>query len=206
MIFNAHADAARAEPRAELIIPDETPFAQIIRDVCPEGVSPYTSYKPPRYNMICNYPSLASWPIIRRSHENMSLFFMVFKPKNKRYDPLFDGMDLVRKRIGSDFQDLIITREIDSKKIHYNAMVFTKKDLSAQHEKQTSRFFIYCKKVPYADKYKVHQYIVKESMTRYFYSRNLSPMINDIYVASKYGKEHKRFYNDLTCSPNALVH
>lgn len=153
----------------------------------------------PRFNLCYNYNHLASWSIVTRSHEETKAFFMIFKPflsnrdtpKQKR-----NAMDHVRKKImDEEVDDVIITREILATRIHFNALVFCKKDLSHLNDKKTSRYFITCKQVPYADKYKVHDYIVKESRVRFFYS-NATFNINDIYVASRNEKGQVcRYYN-----------
>lgn len=152
MIQPVNADAAIAEVEASNI-----------------SSSTDGSIKIPKYCILNNYSRLPSWKVIERSYEDCDLYFMVFKPLNKTYDSKFNGMDHVRKKIGAKHKAVIITREIHAKKVHYNAMVFTDKDLSKLHDKSTNRYMIYSKKVPYLDKYKIHDYIVKESHTRYFH-------------------------------------
>lgn len=153
----------------------------------------------PRYSLFSNYSRLASWHLVTRSHEDMNLFFMVFKPFSSNKDTTNqkrNAMDHVRKKIMEDnqVQDVIITREVLAKRVHFNAMVFTKSDLSTLHDTKTSRYMIYCKRVPYVDKYKVHEYVVKESRVRYFYSECKSRIL-DIYCASRYDGKYTRYYN-----------
>jgi len=118
-----------------------------------------------------NFDTLPSWPIIDRTHEEpMRLYFLTFKPFDSNYDPQFNGMDHVRNKLGTEYETKIISREILAKKIHYNAMVFTTKDLSHLHETHTRRYFIYCEEKPMCSKRDIHYYIMKEAKERYFWT------------------------------------
>lgn len=134
-------------------------------------------------NMMNNFTKLPSWPIVERSYEQpVLLTFLTFKPFNSTYKRSFDAMDHVRKKIGSGHEAIIITREINATKVHYNAMVFSTKDLTCLHDKQTNYFKIFSKEVPMADKYKVHRYITKEATVRFFYTKHHCYANQDIYV------------------------
>lgn len=119
-----------------------------------------------RFNLLNNYKRLPSWSLVKADPQT-SIYFMVFKPMNEHYDPHFNGMDAMRKYIGK-VDHLIITREINSAKVHYNAMIWTDRDMTIKHEKHTKRYYVYCVCISGADRFKVHDYIVKESHTRYF--------------------------------------
>jgi len=136
-------------------------------------------------SLMNNYNRLKSWPIVRRSFESPTqLFYLTFKPFNKKYDPNIDYMDQVRKKLGTGHVAVIITREINATKVHYNCMVFTNKPDMVKnfHDKHTARHKIYCKQIKMMDKYKVHHYIIYESQTRYFYATRANWHIQDIYT------------------------
>lgn len=132
----------------------------------------------PKQNIMSNYPRLPSWPVVKRSYEKpLCLYYAVFKPFNKNYDPEFDGIDHIRKKVNrfTKTENMIITREINEAKIHYNVMFWTLNPEceSFFHEKKTNRYYIHCQKAPLSDKYKIHEYIVKESMTRFFKKKDI---------------------------------
>lgn len=134
-------------------------------------------------SMMNNHASLPSWPIVKRSYEKpIQLYYLVFKPFNKNYKRSFDAMDHVRKKIGTGHQAVIICREINSTKVHYHAMVFTEKDLMYLHDSITNKFKIHCQNPPMIDKYKVHEYLIKEAHVRYFYKHKKPWSNQDIYV------------------------
>lgn len=146
----------------------------------------------PKYSMLNNYLRLASWEAIGNFKDCVgNIFYLVFKPKNKNYNSQKCFMDHVRKKVGK-FDVLIITREINSSKVHYNVLVRTSEDLTGLHDTQDSRFYIWCKSVKKDDIYKVHEYIIKESKVRYFYDNK------DIYTQIKYQGKFVRKYNNLT--------
>lgn len=136
-------------------------------------------------SLMSNYLRLPSWYLIRRSYEAPTrLYFLVFKPFNKNYNAKKDLMDHVRKKIGSGHKAVVITREINATKVHYNAMILTNKPdlVTTLHNKQTNIYKITCKECPLADKYRVHDYITKESRTRYFYDTKTTWHNKDIYI------------------------
>lgn len=102
----------------------------------------------PNYCLLHNYLSCPSWPVVKRSYESQ-LHYMVFKPFNKTYDPDYDAMDHIRKKICSlgNIDMYIIVREIKATKIHYHAMVWSDSPLFMLHEKQTNRFRIHYQEV-----------------------------------------------------------
>lgn len=129
------------------------------------------------------YHTLPSWPIVQRSHERPTIgFFLVFKPFNKNYEPTYDGMDHIRKKLSKTvYSDLIITREIKATKVHYNVMVWSADNFLSLLGTHTNKYKIYC--VPFKegkDKYQIHDYIVKESKSRPF------KLYEDIYIYSNY--------------------
>lgn len=123
----------------------------------------------------CNrYEDLPSWHVINRSYEpkDMNLYSMTFKPFNKTYDPTFNAIDHIKKKIKSkcEVECLVITREILATKVHYHAMLFTKNNLMGPllNGKQTNKFRITCKVANYFDKFQIHEYIIKEIHQRCF--------------------------------------
>lgn len=123
--------------------------------------------------MFHNYRALdrrfrALFPLVKQTVS----YFMTFKPFNKNYDPKFNALDHVRKKIylhnSGHIKAVIISREITAKKVHYNAIVFSTKCLLNLDNKQTNRFKIYCKMIDKNTESVVHEYITKESKTRYF--------------------------------------
>lgn len=134
-------------------------------------------------SMLNNHSRLPSWDVVRRSYEKPTrLFYLVFKPFNKNYKRSFCAIDHVRKKLGTGHQAVVITREINSTKVHYNAMVFTNSDMNYLHDQQTNKFKIHCQEAPLADKYKVHEYLIKEAHVRYFYSRKKPWSNQDMYI------------------------
>jgi len=134
-------------------------------------------------SMLNNYSKLPSWPIVRRSYEKpCGLYYLVFKPFNKNYKRSFDAMDHVRKKLGTGHQAVIIGREVNATKVHYHAMVFTNLDLMYLHDQNTNKFKIHCQSAPMEDKYKIHDYVIKESHVRYFYTHKKPWANQDLYV------------------------
>lgn len=127
-----------------------------------------------------NYDKVISWPIIKRSFENLFCFYLVFKPFNINYDDEFNCVKHVKKYLlnKKNIDTMIITREIlDCAKIHVNVMIWT----TALHRlkyhlldgKQTSKYRIKSSYVKTAvDKFRVHEYIIKESKKRWMYPSN----------------------------------
>lgn len=142
-------------------------------------------YFNPKYNIMNNYTRLASWHVVP-TLENTSLrvFFMVFKPLNSNYSIDYDGIEYCRKYL-SKCDTVIITREINSAKIHFNAIVSSPQDLTEHHEKRTGKFMIYCQEIKPERVRRVHEYIVKESRYRYFISAIAKKRPVDIYVRHK---------------------
>lgn len=127
----------------------------------------------PRYNMMNNYPRLATWPVLGQMMVQTvgDPYYIVCAPKNKKYNSNKCLMDHIRKRFSKNATEMIITREIRSTKCHYNVLVRSIQELDVlHHEKQDSRFFYYVQAVPdtFKDLRTVHQYMIKESMYRYF--------------------------------------
>lgn len=160
-------------------------------------------FKVPSYNMMNNYLRLASWNVVHDYPlQDMKHYFVVFKPFNKKYNSNYDGMDHVRKALG-DCKAMIITREIRSAKVHYNALIATTQNFIEKHEKNTSRYMMYVKSLDHKNFLdtvhacnSVHEYIIKESKLRYFIAQHKKgykvPL--DIYVRMN----NIRWYNDLS--------
>lgn len=118
------------------------------------------------------YPLYRS-AILERTYETpYNWYLLVFKPFNDSYERclnwyLFKGIDQCRKKLGR-CESYLMTREIDSTKVHVNAVACTSFDLTLYHNKN------------YCNKYKMHvqqllspfdrekavDYIIKESSTR----------------------------------------
>lgn len=185
-------------------------FDQVPHEVHQPQVNDFDKFGFPTYNLCYNYASLASWPLITSSHEpdRYQMYFLVFKPFDSNKDTRIqkrNAMDHVRKKIESVLKydilsqdyDLIITREINARRTHFNALVFCKTDLEMElHENKTSRYMIYAQNIKYEDKYKVHDYMVKESRSRYFFSKCPGKIL-DIFCARKYNDKYTRYYNNL---------
>lgn len=141
-----------------------------------------------------NYDDLISWPIVRRSYEDTTLHYLVFKPFNSNYDPGFNGIEHIRKYLSGRKiypAAMIITREITSAKVHYNLMMWVCEDHDFYLEgKQTSRYRISHQIVTtQKDKYNVHEYIIKESKHRYF-ETNIDIYVPNSNTVRALGRHH----------------
>lgn len=122
-----------------------------------------------------NYHSICYdyYYIVNRTYEEpFRWYFLTFKPFDKPYekDPVFyhkKGLEHCRKKVGKT-EAYFYTREIKASKVHINALVLSSSDLSILHEKQTNKYFIYSVQIPNMDRFKVFDYIFKESRERYF--------------------------------------
>lgn len=147
--------------------------------------------------MFHNYSLLASWqllPLVIDLVQFENTYWVTFKPFSSNYSPTFDGMDHVRKTFGKEYDCLIITREIMATKTHYHALVVSCSDLMKKNDTKTSRYYITVARVNPTrhDVRRVHHYMIKESKSRRFVSKG-KPL--DIYVASRFLGEVKRYYN-----------
>lgn len=99
-------------------------------------------------------------------------YFIVFAPFNKNYEKdikfyATKGFDHCRKKIGK-VKCMIMTREIQAKKIHINMLCCTTRALDQELKNlKTNRYSIYCR--PAIDRRKALVYILKEARTRYFH-------------------------------------
>lgn len=109
-------------------------------------------------------------PSMKRSHEEpVKLYYLVFKPFDKGYDPDFIAYDHIIRKLGA-LEDYIITREINATKVHYNVMAWSTRDLTKLNDGQTNKYKISSQLVKtYLDKYTVYDYCFKESKERYFH-------------------------------------
>lgn len=113
-------------------------------------------------------------PLIKRSYEKCKAYFLTFKPFNGTYetDPNYyqvRALDAVVCKLKPHCSLIIATREmLDCAKTHINIFCQSNIDLVSKYHEKTShnKFKIYCKEVE--DKYKVIDYILKESKRRYF--------------------------------------
>lgn len=127
------------------------------------------------YRMFDNYPRVCSWPIVERSYEEpLKLFQLTFKPFDEGYDPDYPIMHAAKKYMWNqkhiNLHAYVFTREIlHCAKVHANAMIFSKDDLSYLHDKFTNHFKVYCRQIPMWDKYRLHNYIIKESKERFMF-------------------------------------
>lgn len=129
----------------------------------------------PTFCYFHNYHSICYdyYYIVNRTYEEpFKWYFLTFKPFDKPYmkDPLFyqkKGIEHCRKKVGT-VQAYFYTREIIAEKVHINALILSKTDISKLHEKQTNKYYIYCQTIPNIDRFKVFDYIFKESRERYF--------------------------------------
>lgn len=142
-----------------------------------------------------NYQRLGSWDIIKQIvRSKLIVSFLVFKPFNSNYDSKYDGLEHVRKKIGKEYQFLIITREIKATKVHYNVLVVSENSFMYLNERKTSRYMISCQDVnnDISNVSRVHEYIIKESQERLFHAIQ-SPI--DLYVSERVDRAVKRHYN-----------
>lgn len=150
----------------------------------------------PKENMMSNYKRVISWPVVKRSYERpLNLYYATFKPFDHNYDPEKIQLEHVRKKIASwcKTSAIIITREIEAKKHHYNAMFWTTVPLLdlKVHDTCTNLFKVWCNQVPLVDKYNIHDYIIKESRIRYFKPKK------DVYSFPKVNLVDKNALNTL---------
>lgn len=132
--------------------------------------------KRPYFCLFHNYHNIAHdyRYIIERTYEApLKWYFLTFKPFDKGYakDTAWyqkKGIDHCRDKIGKagKAHAYYLTRETKATKTHINALVLSESDLSKLHEKKTNKYFIYCEAVN--DRFKVFDYIFKESRERYF--------------------------------------
>ena len=203
-IYNNDEEISSLTERAEAGLPTEQDYEDLeswkndigLYDVS-QMIEEYErhEFKIPLKSLFTNYYRLASWeilPCIRDSERK--IYYLVFSPKNKRYNPNRDFTDHIRKKMGK-YNQLIITREIYATKIHYNVLVTSDDDKSRMHDTQDSTFYIVSKVVRNEDVNRVHQYIIKESKKRYFKDTQ-KPV--DIYVHYRNIENNKfsRVYNN----------
>lgn len=133
--------------------------------------------------------------IVARTHESpIKLYSLTFKPFNKTYNNLFNGIDHIRKKIAGNmsYESLIITREIYANKTHYNALIYTIDDAMILHDKHTNLYMIHVQQVTATYRSSevlrtlrenidgVFNYITKETKVRTF------KKFIDYYVHDKY--------------------
>lgn len=111
---------------------------------------------------------------------NFYTYYLVFKPFNKSYNKDFNGLDHIRKFIARNTQifRMLITREIEEKKVHYNVIIKTINPI-ALHNVNTNKYKIHQQLIPESADHisNTLSYILKESRRRrmikykdYYYS------------------------------------
>lgn len=112
--------------------------------------------------------------IIHRSYEETNWYLVVFKPYDKAYEKDKDwfavkGLDSCRKLFKKP-EAYILTREVNASKIHVNAIVATKIDMSYKHDKTyCNRYKIHVSQLRHvSDRISALDYITKESKDRTF--------------------------------------
>lgn len=120
-----------------------------------------TIYERPDFNYNDSYAHFSRW------------WFLTFKPYNDSYqkDTTWyqkKGLDYVRKLLPKG--RYLITREIDSEKVHINVLISTDKDLKDWHDKAGRKYKIWCKPLDDQchDRVTIYDYITKEALTRPF--------------------------------------
>lgn len=114
-------------------------------------------------------------PIVDRTYEKpLYWYFLTFKPLDKPYKKdknwfLFKGMEKVKDKLRG-CETLFLTRETMAVKVHINALVCTKQDLTKLHNKVCyHKYKIYCDKLYEASNRKrVLKYMCKEIGERKF--------------------------------------
>lgn len=114
-------------------------------------------------------------PIIDRTYEKpMNWYYLTFKPLNKPYNLDRDwfankGIEKVKDKLRGS-ETFVLTRETLAEKIHINALVCSKKDLTKLHEKVCyHKYKIHCQKLYSAsDRRNVLNYMCKEINQRKF--------------------------------------
>jgi len=120
--------------------------------------------------------------IVNRTYENAKWYFLTFKPFNKNYERDLhfyknQGLEHVRKKLGTGIDCYYITREIHATKTHINVLCCTRRNLEDElHEDKTKKYFIFCEQAKYRDK--TLAYILKESLDRVFI-KSLDYLVRD---------------------------
>ena len=94
-------------------------------------------------------------PDSRKYGIEFSTYYLVFKPFNKTYNKDFNAIDYIRKyitkKVGNDVVNMLIAREINETKVHYNVILKTINPISLHNVNTT--------------KYKIHQQLCVEEFT-----------------------------------------
>lgn len=109
--------------------------------------------------------------IVRRSYEYpYRWYYLTFKPFNEGYEPLSKDIDKIFNKLRSGAEFMLVTREIDATKIHYNVIVATHIDLSRLHNRVSHhRWKMYCDELDTTDyRMNVFKYMCKEARRRPF--------------------------------------
>lgn len=94
-------------------------------------------------------------------HDNW--WYLVFCPLNKGYNPDWLAFDHIRLKVCKDKDcSYLITREKNSRKVHWNLLINTVADLSAYEDSHTNKFFIHVDKITCFSVKRVYDYITKE--------------------------------------------
>lgn len=98
-------------------------------------------------------------------------FYIVLSPRNKwEEDNYSDDIKRIEKQLRNKYKykRILITREINAKKTHYNVLLTCLEDLNKNHNKTFSRYYhMYVQECPFIkDIYEIINYCTKEASER----------------------------------------
>lgn len=130
--------------------------------------------------------------------ESSGWYLLVFSPMDAPYDiskQWFDqrGLDTIYKKFDK-FDKYIVTKEIDSKKVHFNVLVNSLKDYSLWNgKKYNHKFHCHAQRVIW-HRQKVLEYIIKEAKRRPYH----------LYVDFNYNDQWLPLESDDNYSPESI--
>lgn len=122
--------------------------------------------------MDCLPSDIATWAkIFWRSYTHaFKWYYITCKPLNERYDPDRNYIDKVYQKFAPLSESILVTRETDAAKVHYNVLVLSDKNLQMFHDKivfhQLKLHVSDCSDPEY--RINVFKYILKEALERTF--------------------------------------
>lgn len=144
-----------------------------------------------------NYNTLKAYyyPLLGRTYWTKGWYYLTFKPLDIPYAEDLKWYEInAIKKLYDKFRPLSkimwLTREITATKIHINMLIYSESDLTKFHDKILyHKVKVYSTPVEYLGRFKVFDYIFKESKERYF----------------MYGDDYKFFdREETTCRPDRL--
>lgn len=119
--------------------------------------------------------------VTQRTYDGYNWYFMTFKPFNKTYDSHVKGVSKIMTKLANDCVAILVTRETDATKVHFNVLALTKVNFKEKYHEKTSHHMwkIYAEDcTEYRNR--VLKYITKEVVTRPFmlyddYNRKMPP-------------------------------